>query len=188
MDEFIRQVSHDNDQLNNQWPDIFKTINTLSSDISENDKVKALDALVDYVLTDAGKVAQIKTTFVERIITQLINTPVPSLSELVRIFCRVLEIPNTNNPLNLIFLKKFYYQFQLAKLLSADPSVDLIDSIFNCLQKHEFSDKTLDKSMKEDWKNFLSRGMFSPLSMDTNKFNNEQTMSKMTRSFQQLFR
>jgi hypothetical protein len=188
MDEFIRQLTHDKEQLNNQWPEIFKTINTLSSGISENDKVKALDALVDYVLTEAGEVAQIKTSFIEKIIKELMDAPLPSLAELVRIFCRVLEISNTNNSINLIFLKTFYYQFRLAKVLSVDPSVDLIDSIFICLQKHEFSDKTLDKNMKEDWKHFLSRGMFSPLSMDTNKFNNEQTMPKMTRSFQQLFR
>jgi hypothetical protein len=192
MAEFIRQLPHDNQQLNNQWSGIFDKLHKLLKDIPEKDlpdaKVKLLDALVDYILADTDEVAQIKQTFVEVTIKTIKDDPLPSLTELVRIFCRVLDIPNTNNLLSLTFLKEIHYKFQLGKRLSVGPSVDLIDSIFISLQKHEFLNKDLGKNSQEQWKYFLSRAAFSPLSSDTNKFNEEKTMSQMTRSFQQLYR
>jgi hypothetical protein len=192
MDEYIRQLTHDNQQLANDWPNIFDKLHKLSISIPETNqpifKVKSLDALVDYVLADTEEVAQIKTSFIEITIKKFTNDPLPSLDELVRIFCRVLEVPNTNNLLNLTFLQKFYYGFRLGEHLSSLPSVDLIDLILICLQKHEYLNENFNGQMQEKWCNFLSRGIFSPLSCDKNKLNYEQTMIKMRSNFQQLYR
>ncbi|CAF3723633.1 unnamed protein product [Rotaria sordida] len=192
MDEFIRQLTHDNEQFEKQWPDIYNKLNKLLNVNSEIDllivKVKSLDALVDYILADTEKVIQIKLTFLDIVIKQCIDDLRPSLNELVRIFCRILDISNTNNLFYLTFLEKFYYKAQLGEELSKNSSTDLIDSIFNCLQKHEFLDKNLDTKIQETWKHFLSRGVFSPLSSDKNKLNYEDTMTNMRSSFQKLYR
>ncbi len=193
MDEYIRQLTHDNEQMNNQWPDIFQKLHKLSIDIPNVDqpnfKVKCLDALVDYILVDTEDIVQIKISFVEITMKKFIDDPLPSLDELVRIFCRILEISNTNKSLNLIFLRTFYYQFQLGKrLLSLPLSINLIEVIFNCLQKHDFFNKNFTDNMEEKWKEFLSRTIFSPLSCDTNKLNYEETMPYIRSQFQQLYR
>jgi hypothetical protein len=192
MDEYIRQLTHDNQQFGREWPSTFDKLHKLSIDIPEIDqptfKVKSLEALVDYVLADTEEIAQIKTTFLEITIKKFINDPLPSLDELVRIFCRVLELPNTNHLFNLIFLQKFYSLFRLGEHLSSLPSVDLIDSILICLKKHEFLDQNFDNQMQGKWSHFLSQTIFSSLICDKNKLNDEQTMNKMRSSFQQLYR
>jgi len=192
MEEYIRQLTHDNKQLQNDWSNIFEKLHKLSISSPEIDqrifKVKSLDALVDYVLADTEVVVQLKETFLEITIQKFTNDPLPSLDELVRIFCRVLEVPNTNNLLNLTFLEKFYYGFRLGERLSSLPSVDLIDLILICLQKHEYLNENFNGQMQEKWCNFLSRGIFSPLNSDKNKLNYEQTMIKMRSHFQQLYR
>jgi len=192
MDEFIRHLPHDSSQLQSQWPDIFNTLNKLSIDIPKTDqptfKVKCLDALVDYILADNEEITIIKSTFIETTIKKLTNDPLPSLDEVIPIFCRVLDVPNTTNLLNLTFLQTFYSQYRLGERLSKIPSIDLIDLFLNCLQKHEFSDQDSDKKIQEQWKQFLSRNVFSRLTCDINKINYEQTMTNMRSSFQQLFR
>jgi hypothetical protein len=193
MDEYIRQLTHDNEQLANQWPDVFDKLHKLSIGISESDqpivKVKALDALADYVLADNEEVAQIKSSFVEITMKKLTVDSLPELNALVRIFRRVLEIPNTNNLLHFTFLQKFYYHFRLGEHLSEMPSVDLIDSILTCLQKHEFFDQNFtNKNMQDNWTDFVSRSLFSSLSCDANKLSYEQTMTNMRSHFQQLYR
>ena len=64
MDAYIRQLPHDNEQLNNQWPNIFDALNRLSNNIPDAEqtsfKVKSLDALLDYVLADTEPFEQIK--------------------------------------------------------------------------------------------------------------------------------
>jgi hypothetical protein len=192
MDEFIRQLTHDNTQFEKQWPDTFDRLHKLSIDIPEVNqpvfKVKALDALVDYILADNEEVQQIKLTFIEITIKKLIGNPLPSLDELVRIFCRVLDVSNDNNLLNFTFLQKFYFKFDLGQRLVANTSVALINSIFISLEKHQFLDAQIDGKIQAEWKSFLSRGMFSPLSSDKNKVNCDETMINMRNSFQQLYR
>jgi len=192
MDEYIRQLTHDNQQLGKEWPVISEKLQKLSINIPEVDqpnlKVKSLDALVDYVLADHEEVVQIKSTFLEVTMKKLAHDPLPSLDELVRIFCRILEISNTNNLFNLTFLQTFYSQFRLGERLSSLPSVDLIDTILIYLQKHEFLDKNFDDKIREKWSSFLSRAIFSSITSDKNKLNSEQTMIKMKTNFQKLYR
>jgi hypothetical protein len=192
MDEYIRQLTHDNQQLNNQWPDVLDRLQKLSINIPEMDqtsfKVKSLDALVDYVLADIEPVEQIKKSFLEITIKKFMNDPLPSLDELVRIFCRVLELPDINKILNFLFLQTFYSSFRLGVRLSSDPSVDLIETIFQYLKKHDFYNRNFQDKMQENWTQFLSRNMFSSLSCDSNKLNNDETMTRMQSQFQQLYR
>jgi hypothetical protein len=192
MDEYLRQLTHDNQQLNNQWPDISDRLRKFSINTPDVDqpifKVKSLDALVDYVLADTEEVEQIKRSFIDITIKNLTQGPIPSLDELVRIFCRVLEITNTNNLLNYLFLQSLYSQFRLGERLSSGPSVDLIERIFQCLKKQDFYDRNFQDKMQENWKQFFSRNMFSAITSDANKLNYEQTMTRMQGQFQQLYR
>ncbi|CAF1064963.1 unnamed protein product [Adineta steineri] len=192
MDEFIRQLTHDNTQFDNQWPDTFTKLHKLPDDIPDIDqptfKVKSLNALVDYVLEDNEAISGTKSIFIDKTIQNLLKDPLPSLDELVQIFCRVLNIPNTNKLLQIKFLQKFYYQYRLGERLSKSPSVELIDSILGCLQKHELLNKESNDKVQDEWKQFLTRSMFSPLDMDTNKINHKETMIIMRSHFQHLYR
>ena len=100
---------------------------------------------------------------------KFIDDPLPPLEDLVRIFCRVLELKDINNQLNFTFLRTFYYTFRIGGRLASGPSVNLIETVFQCLMKHEFNDQDFHGKMQESWCDFLSRGMFSPLTCDQNK-------------------
>lgn len=188
MEEYIRQLPHDNQQLEKQWPEIFDKLQKLSRDISEDVKVKSLDALVDYVIADNEEFVQIKATFIEITIKKFIDDPLPSLNELVRIFCRILEISNADNLLQLTFLQQIYRQFRLAERLSKPLSIDLINQILISLQKHEFLNKNFNEKNLKKWSEFISQSMFSMISSDRNKLNYEETMNTMRSDFQQLYR
>ncbi|UJR31959.1 hypothetical protein I4U23_019432 [Adineta vaga] len=192
MDVLIRQLPHDNDQLESQWPAIFDQFHKLSINISETDqpsfKIKSLDALTDYVAADNEQCANIKLTFIDVTLKTLSNGPLPSNDELVRIFCHLLDVPDTNKMLNLRLIEKVYYTYRLGERLCNDGCVDLMEKILLCLQKHEFSKKNCDVKVEEQWKYFLTRGMFSPISSDVNKLNKLETMMIMRSSYQQFYR
>ena len=192
MDTFIRQVPHDNTELNNQWPTIFDRLNKLSRDIPENNassyKIKCIDALVDYVLADDEEFEQIKLSFIEQTLNKLPNDPSIPNGELVRIFCRLLDVQKTNKAINLKLVRKMYYFYRLGERLCNNGNIQLIDQIFHSLQKQDFSNNNLSKKMQEDWKEFVSRGLFSHLSSDGNKLNKSETMDAMRSSYQQLYR
>lgn len=192
MDEFIRQVPHDNTQLEDQWPSIFDKLHKLSIGTPETDqptfKARCLNALADYVLADADVEAQIKLSFVEATVGKLPGEPLPSLDDLVNVFCRLLDASPMNKMLNLKLIQKIYYQFRLGECLCKQGCVDSIDRIVCCLQQYAFSDEEMNAKLQEQWKNFLTRSAFSPLSSDTNKLNHTETMLLMRRTFQQFYR
>lgn len=191
-EEFIRHLSHDNQQLENEWPALFTQIQKFSFNGTENDllvvKVKLLDALVDYVLADKEPMSQIKSTFLETIIESVLREQSPPLDELVRIFCRVFDVPNTNNLFNVAFIQAFFFKTRLGERLSKVPCVDLIDSILNSIEKHQFLDTDFDTKLFEKWEKLLTRGIFSPLTINTNKLNYEHMVTTMRSSFQRLYR
>ncbi|CAF0913617.1 unnamed protein product [Adineta ricciae] len=192
MDAFIRQVPHDNTELNNQWPAIFDRLNKLSRDIPENNgsscKIKCLDALVDYVLADDEEFEEIKSSFIQQTLNKLPNDHSIPNGELVRIFCRLLDAQKTNKTIHLKLIRKMYYFYRLGECLCNDGAVPLIDQIFYSLQKQDFSNNNLSEKMQEDWKEFVSRSLFSQLSCDGNKLNKSETMDTMRSSYQQLYR
>jgi hypothetical protein len=192
MEELIRQLPHDNKQLEDQWSAIFDKLHKLSIDVSEVDqpafKVKCLAALTDYVMADDEEVVQIKLSLIDTTIGKLSNEPLPPLDELVSIFCRLIDVPTTNKLLNLKLSQKMYHQYRLGERLCTQGCVKSIDRILLCLQKHEFCNTDVEAKLQEQWKQFLSRGLFSPLTSDTNKLNRAETMLSMRPNFQQLYR
>ena len=190
MEEYLRQLTHDNELFEKSWPSIFDRVNQLSTGIADVDqmafKVNTLNALVDYVLADHEPVIPFKITLLEMTMKKALDEPLPSLDELVRVFCRVLEVDDVNDEYNVLFLRKFYYQFSLGECLSALPSVNLIESIMACVQKHAFRKEDFKDAMQEKWKELLSRDLFSPITT-RNKFNNDETISKMRNQFQHFY-
>ena len=193
MDDYIRQLPHDNQQLDARWPDIFNELHKLSRDISDEDQLtfsgKVLDALVDYAQADTGEFDTTKGVLInitlEKLTTQF-STP---LEELVRIFCRVLNIHRITQVLHVTLLESIYNRFELGKKLSFPPSTDLIQTIFSALQQHSFLDSDCaDEKIRDRWKQFLGRRLLSPIGSDQNKINYSETMQQMRSSFQQLYR
>ncbi|CAF1200313.1 unnamed protein product [Rotaria sp. Silwood1] len=197
MDEFIRQLTHDEQQFDNQWSNIYDRLHKMFNEYQEkhtdisNFKVKVLDALVDYVLAESTYDCEsfsVKVIFIENTVKLLVGDPLPSLTDLVRLLRRVLDTNNIFHKWHLHCIKTFHYQFRLCERLSSTKSIDLIESIFQGLQKHSFSNDQTDKKTQEKWKEFLSNIMFSSLSMDKNVLNHEETMLAMRPAYQQLFR
>ncbi|CAF3075045.1 unnamed protein product [Rotaria sp. Silwood2] len=197
MDEFIRQVTHDNELFEKQWPNIYDRLRKMFNEYEEkhtdisNFKIKVLDALVDYALaelTNDSEPLYVKVVFIEHTVKLLVNDPLPSLTDLVRILRRILDTNNIFHKWHLACIKTFYYEFQFGKRLSSTKSIELIELIFQSFQKHSFLNEQVDKQTQEQWQNFLSRQMFSSLSMDNNVLNREETMLAMRSAYQQLFR
>ena len=195
MDEYVRQLTHDNEQFDRQWSETFDRLHKLSLDIKHVDKAvwkaSVLDALVDYIFVESelpSNPSQVKFSFVKVIIEKFVEDPIPSLADLVRIFRRVLVADNVFDLWHLAFLQAFYRQFRLGEHLSSTLSVDLIESILLSLEKHSFSNEEADEEIQEQWKDFFSSYMFPQLSYIKNKLNDEQTMVIMRPAFQQFFR
>lgn len=191
MEEYLRQLTHDNELFEKSWPSTFNQLSQLSQNVSDVDevsfKVNALNGLVDYLLADHEPMAISKVTFIEVMMNKVLGDPQPSLDELVSIFCRVLEVDDVNDEYNVIFLRKFFYHFSFGERLSALPSVNLIESIFTCLLKHPYRNEDFKDNMQEKWEELLARGLFSPIS-SRNKLNNDQTIIHMQSQFQQFYR
>lgn len=192
MEEYLRQLTHDNEQLATSWPKVFEQLHKLSIDIPDDEqlsfKVNTLNALVDYVLVDNEPLVNHKVTFLESVLQKVSDKPLIPLEELVRILCRVLDVDDVNDEYNVVFLRRFYFQLALGERLSELPSVNLIESILTSLQKHSFLNGNFKDQMQEKWKELLSRGLFSPITSDRNKLNSDQTITHMRSQFQHFYK
>ena len=192
MEEYLRQLTHDNELFETSWPKVFGELHKLCIDIPDDEqlsfKVNTLNALVDYILVDNEPLITVKVTFFEKVFKEVLDEPLVPLEELVGIFCRVLEVDDVNDEYNVVFLRRFFAQFALGKRLSELPSVNLIESILISLQKHPFLNGHFKDQMHEKWKEFLSRGLFSPITSDRNKLNSDQTITHMRSQFQHFYK
>ncbi|CAF1253486.1 unnamed protein product [Rotaria sordida] len=196
-DEFIRQLTHDSKQFETEWANIFSRLGQLFIQCETENvdieifKIKALDAVVDYILAEPNPTIKpifTKFAFVEAVIKHCASDPLPSLSEIVRIVRRILDCEIIFNQWYLSSIEAFHFKFQLCLRLTSTQSYNLIESLLQSLKKHTFLNDQSDKTTEENWKQYLSRRIFSPLSCDSNKLNDETTMLAMRQIFQQIFR
>ncbi|CAF4268347.1 unnamed protein product [Rotaria sp. Silwood2] len=153
--------------------------------------MKTLDAIVDYILAEpiASEMSvYAKIALIKLILKFIIDDPLPSLTDIARCFRRILDMNNIFNEWYLSCIEAFHYECQLFERLSSTKSIDSIESILQSLQKHPFVNDETNKDMEEKWQEYLSRRLFSPLTMDTNVLNGEETMFTMRSTFQQFFR
>ena len=197
MDKFIQELTHDNDLFEKQWPKTFDQLRQLLDDCNKNKidipdfKVKALNALVDYVLAEAAASHQpvkFKLALVDVVTRICAEDPLPPFSDLVHIFLRVLDEADIFDMWHINCIEAFYCKFSLGKRLSSGPSVDLIESIFKSLEKHSFLNEKSNPEVQKKWQAFVSKQMFSTYTTDSNRLNIEQTMLVMRPDFQQLYR
>lgn len=192
MEDYLRQLTHENELFQTSWPEIFRQLHQLSVDIPDAEqlafKVNTLNALVDYILADKEPVTNLKATFIETLLQKVSTEPLVPLEDLVRIFGRVLEVKDINDEYNVVFLRKFLYQFALGARLLELPSVNLIESILIYLQKHSFLDGDFKDKMQDKWKELLTRGIFSPITSDRNRLNNDQAITHMRSQFQHFYK
>lgn len=192
MEDYLRQLTHENELFQTSWPEIFRQLHQLSVDIPDAEqlsfKVNTLNALVDYILVDKEPVTNLKATFIETLLQKVSTEPLVPLEDLVRIFGRVLEVKDINDEYNVVFLRKFLYQFALGARLLELPSVNLIESILIYLQKHSFLDGDFKDKMQDKWKELLTRGIFSPITSDRNRLNNDQAITHMRSQFQHFYK
>ncbi|CAF3843939.1 unnamed protein product [Rotaria sordida] len=197
MDKFIRQLTHDDTTFQGQWPNIVDKLHELINNCEQKNtnilvvKIKTLDAIVVYILAESitsQTPVYAKIALIKLILEFIINDPLPSLTDIVRHFRRILDVNNIFNEWYLSCIEAFHYECQLFQRLLSTKSIDSIESIFQSLQKHPFLNDQTNKDIEEKWQQYLSRRLFSPLSMDTNVLNCEEIMFAMRSTFQQFFR
>ncbi|CAM4838547.1 unnamed protein product [Rotaria magnacalcarata] len=197
MDKFIRELTHDDELFEKQWPNTFDQLRKLYNEYEEKNidmssvKVEILDALIDYVFAESSNHSEpiyVKFAFIDNVVKTLTDDPLPPLDEMVRILRRILDTNNLFNKWYLACIEVLHYKLRIFERLSSTKSSDLIKSIFQSLEKHSFSNEQTDSATQEKWREFLSREMFSALLMDTNELNLEETMLVMRPVYQQLFR
>jgi len=192
MDEYIRQISHNEQKLDNSWSQIYDDLNRQWGRTSDNQqlsvKVKCLDALVDYILVDNQPQAQIKTILIEHVLRILSDESKPDLNILMRTFFRIFDVLNVNNLLHFTFIKKFYFNFRLGEQLSSIPSIDLIDKLLKSFENYQFLTKDFETNNETEWNDFIAGCIFSPLSSDRNKLTHENVMTQMQSQYQRFYR
>lgn len=192
MDEFLRQLPHDNDELLQQWPDIFDKCTKLLGNVSEADQathtMNCLNALADYLMADHEEMAPIKLTLVVATMERLTGGPLPPANELASLFCRLLDASSTDDCLKFKLMQDMYYRYRLGEQLCNQECVESIERILCCLQKHAFTTEEMSSDVQERWKEFLAAGIFRTANYDRNKLNNEEIMLRMRRTFQLFFR
>ncbi|CAF3498130.1 unnamed protein product [Rotaria socialis] len=196
-DKFIRQLTHNTETFERNWSSTFDRLNDFFIDCENENvdvqdyRIKALDALVDYILADSPtekkETHDAKSIFVRRVVLLCEPDPQPSLVDLVRILRRILDSPNVFNGWYLTFIESIYHQFNLGTYLSEKPSTDLIASILKSFEKQSFLKETSDTECESRWRDFLVTYMFSSLGSISNKLTGEETMLAMRPAFQQLF-
>ncbi len=187
MDEFIRELTHDNDVFQNQWNQINKSSEGISISIEGK---TVLNALADYVIDEPNDrlPCSIKFDFIKNIIKRIIkeNLSIP-ISDIVQVFLRVLD-GYENGCWHLNFIELIYTEFNLGKCLCSQPiQTHLIEQIFKSIEKKTFVNEIKDHDKK--WQYFLVNNLFyqnSTISFTT--LNNIEVMKLMRKDYQELYR
>jgi len=187
MDEFIRQLTHNNNEFQNQWNNINKQSQEISISV---DGKKILNVLADYVIDEPQDQlpCSAKFVFVKNIIKRIIKENLSiSIDDIVQVFTRVLD-EYTNGCWHLNFIESIYTEFNLGKCLCSQPiQTHLIEQIFLSLEKKLFVNQIKDDDKK--WEFFLVNNVFynnSTISLIT--LNNKEAMKVMRKSYQELYR
>lgn len=187
MDEFILQLTHDNNRFEEQWTDTFTRIEEAS--ISNDSKLLVLNALVDYVLTEPidHVPSDVKYLLVTMVIQQVIKSEVSiEINDLVNIFTRVLDSSRLDL-WHLHFLQTIYQEFKISEQLSSIPiKANLIEQILKSLQNQtlEFN----SEEVTEKWERFLTESIFSNSADDKNILNNQIILTNTQTIFQQFYK
>ena len=196
-DDFIRQLTHDDQEFEEQWSITFEQLRRHFDQFDEDDpelvkmKSRALDALVDYVQAEPNpsvKPISVKFIFVQLVAKHCAQDPVPSLAEVVRVACRILDSDAIYNAWHLAALEALHSTFRLCQRLTTAKSYDLIESFLRSLQRHAFLDDHADQGTQNSWQQYLSKHLFSGLCCDSNQLNDETTMIALRPLYQQIFR
>jgi hypothetical protein len=187
MDEFIRQLTHDNKLFQSEWNNINKRFQETSTSVGGN---SILNALADYVIDEPQDElpCSIKFVFIKNIIKRIIKENLLiSISDIVQVFLRVLD-GYENGCWHLNFIETIYTEFNLGKCLCSQPiQTHLIELIFRSLEKKSFVNQIKDDDKK--WEVFLVKNVFynsSTISLTT--LNNKETMKIMRKDYQELYR
>ncbi|CAF4876840.1 unnamed protein product [Rotaria socialis] len=135
MDKFIRQLTHNNEVFEKQWPEIYTNINKATTSVGAK---SVLNALVEYVIVEPRDPppSQMKLVLIQNVIKQLVNEKLPViLDDVIEAFTSVLAAHITDD-WHVNFLAAIYQEFCLgASLYSIPSNSHLIERIFKSLQK-----------------------------------------------------
>ncbi|CAF0844664.1 unnamed protein product [Rotaria sordida] len=186
MDEIIKQLTHDNNLLEQQWSDIFSRIEEASI---PNDSKLILNALVDYLLTEPidSLPCLLKYLLITMVIEQLIKKEVSiEINDLINVFIRILDSSRVDR-LYLKFLETIYKNFEIGERLCSTPiKTDLIEKILQSLQKKTFVFNSNEDT--EKWETFLTQTIFSNSTNDMNILNKQDIIEEMKANFQQFYK
>ena len=197
-EEFLRELTHDDQIFEDQWSKTCDNLHKLSQHFEEENvdvpkaKVKVLDALIDFILAepiDGEKPIQTKFIFVELIVKDCSRDEIPSVDELVRLVRRIIDQKTIFNRWFLHLIEQFHFKFRLCEKLRTSQKFDLIQLYLESYLKHDFVDEEAkDNDVVEHWKQYFYQRIFSPLSCDSNKLNDEETVAAIRPTFQRIFR
>ncbi|CAF0785788.1 unnamed protein product [Didymodactylos carnosus] len=197
MDKILSSLTHDNQEFEKQWPDTFQKIQR-STQQNAQEINQTVSAFAGYIRAEKqsstksyGKEAMING-LTKRLHEQMHDTGIKMddiLETLLDVFISVLSDDNTSL-LNLLFLKAIYSNFRLGEYLSEHQphSAKHVKRIITCLKNNTFKFNVNNNVNNYDgWRDFLCRYLFSQLSSDKNKLD-ENTMQESRNEFQQLCR
>ncbi|CAF2897940.1 unnamed protein product [Rotaria sp. Silwood2] len=186
MDEIIKQLTHDNNLLEQQWADIFTCIGEASV---PNDSKLVLNALIDYLLTEPidSSPCYMKYLLISIVIEQLTIKAVSiEINNLIDAFTRVLDSSRVDQ-WYLKFLETIYESFEIGERLYSTPiKTDLIEKILQSLQNKTFIFNSTEDSNK--WEIFLTQTVFSNSTNDINILNKQDIIEDMEVNFQQFYK
>lgn len=187
MDKILEQLSHNDDILEQQWPDIYSH---LEQDPIPVDAKLVLNALVNYLLSEpinSSSSSNIKDELITKTINVMINKEVSiEINDLVNAFICILDSTKFDS-LYLLFLRTIYEKFEIGERLCSMPiETSLIEQILLSLQKNSFIINATE--INELWQTFLTKTIFSTSSDTKNILNTQDTMKIMRTSFQQFYK
>lgn len=188
MDEFIRQLPHENQLFQDQWPKNLTKLHKFSLEDKKHCNIKVLKAIFQYVHEEKVEFHMIKGIFVRTTIEHLAEKETTDLESLVEIFARGFAELNCYHELTLIFIESIYGQFQIGARIASQNEKTLVEKIFTSLKRQNFHRDQFQKNLEEQWKHFLTRRLFSPITSDKNRLDSPEVMNMSTTSFQHLFK
>jgi hypothetical protein len=192
MDKFIRQLTHDDTELEQQWSQHFNRLYQESINIPSDERsmynIRVIEALIEYIQADREEHHENKCQYIRLIIEQSLEPLEVSLVDLIRLFCHAFNLSSITNPLNLILLETFYSKFRLGEQLSKHTSTNLIVNLFQSFQQQTFDDEHCPTNLKYRWTQLMARTIFSQIDTDKNKLNHSSIMQENRAGFQQFYR
>lgn len=189
MEDFIRNITHDEHKFNDDWPENRTKLWKFVQEKNIDTPLNVYQAFIDYVDEDQGTFHTLKLVFIEQFAELLCQEyPLP-LDEAFPIFMRLFNFKDINHWPNLTLLESFNHHLQIGNRIAAERSKTYLDKIVEVLIQHPFINETLlNVQLIERWTNLLCRGLLVKMIPHKNDSSYQESLDFARGPFQKLFR